>query len=282
MSYKPSTFETIDLSLWNWLNDKMNVSCTTNKGWEKVPCVWTAPERAYQTKNTTSDDRKNRDMRDADGALIFPIITLTRNGFSKDPTKKGMFWAALPPVNDKKNGTITIARRIKQDKTANFANSDSYRLGSQIAGTKQINFPKPKNQKIVYETITIPIPVYVDVNYTINVRTEYQQQMNEIVQPFVTGIGGINYLVLKQDGHQYESFFQADFNSDNNLVDIGDETRIYETTIDIKVLGYLVGGGKNENHPEIITRENSVEIKMPREHVILGDVPDWPDGKYRS
>ena len=53
-----------------------------------------------------------------------------------------------------------------------------------IPGVQQINFPMPKNKKAVYETITIPMPVYIDVNYTISVRTEYQQQMNEVHSTF--------------------------------------------------------------------------------------------------
>ena len=51
------------------------------------------------------------------------------------------------------------------------------------------------------------------------------------------------------------------------------EERKYESEIVIKVLGYLQGEGNNSNQPKFTIRENAVEFKFPREHVILGDIP---------
>ena len=159
-------------------------------------------------------------------------------------------------------------------------------MGNQgTPGTQQINFPdrrKAKDKKIVYETITIPAPSYVTVTYNIKIRTEYQQQINEIVQPFVSVTNGINYLVFKRDGHSYEAFIQSDFAATNNITELNAETRVYETDITISVLGYLIGEGKNEEQPNVVIRENAVEIKTPRERVILDEDPDWAKGKFRS
>ena len=216
-------------------------------------------------------------------------MTVQRDSFSKNLAKKGMFFGNIPPEGDNKGGSITIARRIKQDKTANFLNADTYRKAPGNVGNagkygQQINFPsKKKNKKIVYETITIPMPVYIDVTYSINIRTEYQQQMNEVLQPFIVNTGGINYKVMiGHDGHRYETFMDQNFSATNNLTELGDETRIYETKITLNVLGYLVGSDKNQEQPTVVVRENAVEVKIPRERVILGDVPDWKNGKYRS
>ena len=283
MSFEPSTFETIDYSLFTWIDESVKPYATTNKGWKKTPIVWVAGERSWQVK-----DHKN--LRDNDGALIFPMITLARNGFAKDLAKKGPFFGNIPPVNDKKGGSITIARQIQQDKTANFANAQSARRevndppvggASNNPYPQDPNFPTPPNKKIVYETITIPMPVYVDVNYEINVRTEYQQQMNEILQSFSTFTNSINYINLKYAGHQYEGFMQQDFTDNNNVAELGDETRIYETKITVKVLGYLVGGDKNSERPHVVRRQNAVEVKIPRERCMLGEIPPWRKGKYR-
>jgi hypothetical protein len=272
MSFKPSSIETIDYALFDWLNDTLDISCTTNKGWKKVPLVWVAGERSWQIK-------AHKDLRDIDGALIFPIMTLQRQSMVKDPTKKGMFYGNIPPVKDKKGGSILIARRIQQDKTATFLNADSARKSNRIVGTGQINFPNKKaNKKIVYESISIPMPVYVDVSYLISVRTEYQQQMNEIIQPFVTKTGGINYTTIKRDGHQYELFMQSDFTENNNITEMGDETRIYESTMTFKILGYLVGAEANQEQPQIVIRENAVSVAIPRERTIFKDELPWRHG----
>tara|TARA_R110002124_G_scaffold66277_3_gene180716 strand:- start:13438 stop:14370 length:933 start_codon:yes stop_codon:yes gene_type:complete len=285
LPYKPSTLETIDFAMYNWLKDSLKIACTTNKGWKELPITWVSGERSWQIKN-------NKNLRDSDGTLIFPIIALQRDSFAKTPNKKGTFYGNIPPINDSKGGSITIARKLQQGKTANFANADAYKKATTVVGnagnpgTQQINFPMPKNKKAVYETITIPMPVYIDVNYSINIRTEYQQQMNEAIQPFVTYPGGINYVKLKNDGHSYEAFMQPEFSSEGNLSDYGEDDRFYETKMTIKVLGYLVGSDKNGEQPNIVVRENAVEIKIPRERVQLGEEPNWgpigtPKGKYR-
>lgn len=283
LPFEPSTLETIDYSVYDWVDQQMNIFCTTNKGFKKVPVVWVAGERVSQVKN-------NKDLRDKNGALIFPIITIERSSIAKDLTKKGMFFGNIDPIADEKGGAITIARRVKEDKTANFLNADSYRKKSGIvsnagaSGAQQINFPsKKKNKKIVYETITIPMPVYVDVKYSIKIKTEFQQQINEITQPFVTSAGGINYDVLVgYAGHRYEAFMDSDFAATNNIAEMGEETRVYETQIGLRVLGYLVGADKNQESPNVVIRENAVEVRIPRERVVFGDVPTWPKGKYRS
>ena len=108
----------------------------------------------------------------------------------------------------------------------------------------------------------------------ISLRTEYQQQMNELMTPFVTKTGAINYFVMRQNGHFYEGFIQGNFMAGNNLAGLGEEERKYETKIDIKVLGYLLGEGKNQETPKMVITENAVEVKIPREKVILGDIDE--------
>ena len=44
--------------------------------------------------------------------------------------------------------------------------------------------------------------------------------------------------------------------------------------INFRVIGYIMGADKNEERPKIVRRENAVEIKIPREHVIVGDIPE--------
>ena len=280
-SFRPSTMETIDTALYNWLKEDINISCTTNKGWKPTPIIWVAGERSHQIKN-------NKNLRDSEGGLIFPMIALQRDNFQKTPNNKGRFYGNIPNVNDPKGGSVTIARRINQEKTANFANADAHRKKSGIIGnagtpgSQQINFPMPKNKKVVYETITVPMPAYIDVNYTISLRTEYQQQINEMVQPFVTFTGGINYFKIKQDGHQYEAFIQQDFSTEGNVADLGEDARFYETKVTIKVLGYLIGKGNNDEQPKIIKRENAVDVKIPRERVVFGDEVDNPDRDWET
>jgi len=264
--FGPSTIENIDVAMIEYMNE-LQLFATTQKGFEKVPVVWVSPERSLLSK-------RNQTIRDNSGNLILPIISVERTNLVKDPTRKGTVWGNVLPVKDEKGGTIKIARRLKQDKSSNFANVESYR------GYKQINFPGLKNKKIVYETMTIPLPVYVTSTYEITIRTEYQQQMNEILTPFITKPGAINYIILRRSGHKYEGFIQEDFSQSNNFSSFTNEERKLETKIQIEVLGYLIGENKNQDRPKYAIRENAVEIKMPRERIVLQETPERDNGRF--
>ena len=276
----PSTLETIDQALYNWVDKEANIFSTTNKGWKKSPVIWMSSERSHQVKN-------RKELRDDNGALILPLITVSRTSVTKDPQNKGIFQANIPPVADYRGGSITVNRRINQDKTANFANADVKRKGRYAADGQaardQITFPS-KNEKIVYQSMSIPLPVYVDVEYDITLRTEYQQQMNEMVTPFVTKTGGVNHFLLESDGHRFEGFIDQNFSQENNISTLQADERMYQNTVKIKILGYLIGEGKNQAQPKVVIRENAVEVKIPKERVIYGDIPQDIDkrGFYRD
>ena len=196
LEIQPSTIETIDRALFDYIDEELDIFCSTNKGFKKVPFIWAGAERAFQIKH-------NRELRDVNGWLIYPIMSIERTGISKDLTKRGAYYAAAMNLPDNKGGSMTVARTIKQDKTANFANADSKRLVLDGIGSNQNNFPT-KNEKVVYETITVPIPVYLEVTYTLTVMSEYQQQINEIITPFMTKTGAVNYFVIEKDNHRFE------------------------------------------------------------------------------
>ena len=127
------------------------------------------------------------------------------------------------------------------------------------------------------------MPIYVEATYSINLRTEYQQQMNNMVQPFITRPGGPNHLMLEHNGRRYEAFIGQDFSTNNNVADIGEDERNYKTTIELKVLGALIGHGPNQEKPKVVIRENAVDVKLMRERVSLGDTADnTNDKKYRE
>ena len=276
VEFQPSSIETVDYAVTEWVKS-LNIHTATNKGWKPLPVLWVAAERSYSVKN-------NKDLRDANGAVKLPILTIERTSMVKDLAFKGAAVGNIPPVNDYKGGSLPVARRIQQRKTSDFASS----VTKDVFGQK--NFPYRSN-KVVYETITIPMPVYITTMYKVSVRTEYQQQINQIMQPFMTVTGGVNYFIVQKDGHRFEAFMQDDFALESNVAEIGEDERYYQTAFDIKVLAYLIGAGENQEAPKMVIRENVVDVKIGRERTILGDnishaeIKDRKpgvDGKYRA
>ena len=258
-----SRIEDIDYAITSWLKEDLDLSTITNEGNKRVPVLWQTPERAFQIKN-------NKDIRTPDevggDAIILPVITIERTGITKDPTRKGGYQAQI--FSNQRNGRVgrmTIAKRIKQDKTRNFAVVGNTRTNT--SGDRQKYFPRV-NKKVIIETLSIPIPIYVNLDYKIIVKTEYQQQMNDLTQPFMTRTGQINSFIMRRNGHLYEAFIDQGFTQSNNVATLGEEERQFTSEVNIKVLGYLIGEGNSDDRPIVTKEENIVEITYPRETVV--------------
>ena len=255
----PSTLETIDTAVYNYINDRLNLFTTTNEDRRKVPIIWVSAERAFQVKN-------DPELRDTNEAVKLPVISIERKSVEKGLEIGKRMFGHMPAYPDVRGGSIVVARRINQDKTANFQNAMANRKH------KQMNFPRKVNKKVVYQTVTIPMPVYVLNTYTVALRTEYQQHMNELLTPFVTTPGVLNQVIVTYEDHQYSALIDGGFGFNNNLSNLSEEERTFETEITFRVYGYLIGEGDNQKTPKIVLRENAVEVKIGREQVIFEDV----------
>ena len=269
-----SSFEDIDFSMYNFIDKTLDLHTKTNKGQEKVPVIWVGSERAFQIKN-------NRNYRDSVGKLRLPLASIERVSIEKDKTFKGVIQADIPmpkgTSRDYRGGQFKLVSKLNQEKTRAFQSAEAKKKKGQG------HFPHT-SKKYVYDEYYIPIPVYVKVMYNITLRTEYQQQMNDLMLPFISRPGQLNHFVMKDNGKMFEGFIES-YDASNNLNSIGQEERKFETKVSIKVLGYVTGDGNaNEERPKIIKKETIVEIKLPRERVILDDDVPWKkkNNKYRG
>tara|TARA_R100000995_G_scaffold65167_1_gene34228 strand:+ start:2890 stop:3792 length:903 start_codon:yes stop_codon:yes gene_type:complete len=275
---EPSTLENIDFAFFDFVNDKMNNKATDNEGSKKVPVVWATAERAFLSKN-------NQDLRDADGTLNLPIISIERTSMTKSKTRKGKYYGLSGDLLESNRfGRIMLARKIVKDKTNNYTvASNRKRFAGSVNRTprRQSYYPKEENKNVVYETLSIPLPVYVTMNYEVTIRTEYVQQMNNLMSPFITLGSSISYFVIEKNGHRYETFLQEGLGLQNNVSNLGVDERTYLSKISFEVLGYIIGEEPNGERKRIIKRESAVKVKIPRERVIFGDIPDYGDGKSK-
>lgn len=275
-----SSLETIDLGFYEFIDKDFDLHTTTNKGLVKVPVLWLSAERTFQIKNDKS-------FRDSVGKLTLPLISIERTEVTKDKSFKGAVQADIP-VKKKgfdvyKDRPFFYKEKILQEKTIPY----SLRKGRDETKGQQ-SYPDDKfktisKKKIVKESYYVPLPVYVTLNYAITIKTEYQQQMNDLLQPFISRTGQLNHFVFTQNNHRYEAFIDQSFAQTNNSNNLGEEERNFTTKITIKVLGYVNGDGLNDPKPEITTKENVVEIRMSRERAVLEDEIPWKkkDNKYR-
>jgi hypothetical protein len=261
---KPSTLENIDFALFNWVDKEVNPMCKSNDGFKKVPVIWTSAERTFQVKNY-------KDLRDKDGTLITPYISVERGTVSKKMSKKGAFQGNIRGFD-----RINFSQIMNQEKTSKYANNDASNY------YKKLNYAINPTNKVVYQTKSIRVPTYIEVQYTVSVKTSFLQQINEILQPFMTFTRGVNHFLIKNEGFQYEAFIGDSFEVEQGSSNLETEERQYISKISINVLGYLIGEDVNQDDQSVIVTENAVSIKFPRENIIVQEREIAPRSKAKT
>jgi len=254
-----STLETVDFAFYNFVNETLNVSVSTNEGFKKVPIIWITAERAFHIKN-------EKEIRELDSqSLVYPLISIERTSTSKTKPSERPLPGNKFPYNDYKKGSVTIARQINKNKTRNFKNADSQRIFGQQT------FRNVPSNKVVYQYISIPFPVYASMNYEVKIRSQYQQQINEMMLPFINYAGGWNYFTIQHEGFNYETFMNYENEYKSNSSNQSTEEKKYDAKFTFRVLGYTTSNGENQQTPTNVLRENAVVVRFPRERVILGE-----------
>lgn len=157
--------------------------------------------------------------------------SIQRNGYLKD--KKGK---TLVPLITFRRSSVNMKSEMRRNKVAT-----TNQLGYVIKPKYSVNAPYDKwsalygnNDKIPQEYYVTPIPDYVDLSYSFIAWTEYQNQLNHIVEQFVyfTGqsFGERNSLKFSTNA---ESFNMEDNNTTG-------QDRVVRSTFDITVHGYLL------------------------------------------
>jgi len=103
------------------------------------------------------------------------------------------------------------------------------------------------------------------------IKSEYQQQMNDILAPFMTRTGQVNAFIMRRHGHLYEGFMEQGFTHSNNISNLGEDERMFTSEITIRVLGYLIGEGRNDDRNIVRVDENIIEIMYPQEGIVHPD-----------
>ena len=165
-SMAPSKIEDVDFAVYNFVNDQLNISVDTSAGFEKVPVLYSLPERSYQIKNDPN-------LRPNGRTLMYPLISINKTSVVQNPANKGIYGVNLPPYFDyyDRGGSIAIARQVEQEQTQKFANANAIRKSDGGQNKDRQTFPGV-NKNIVYETILIPMPTFIEMTYNIGIVAE--------------------------------------------------------------------------------------------------------------
>ena len=250
-----ATLERVDRAFTNLIDKRFNIHAVTNEGYKKVPVIWLSADRAYHAK-------KRPDLFTySTGVKKLPIISVFRDGIGKEP-KKAAFLTTIPWDNFVEGGGVPVMRRINAEKTQNFVNAASK------SDTGSPNYPTKRPNKVVYETYYAPLPVFCLVKYKLFIATDYLQQLNQCVTPFIRAPGNTSTFQFVDGNKGYEVFFGTDYNIESIDADMSDQERIYKTTISVEVLADLNTNDVNQTRPRLTRTENAVSIAFGDETTI--------------
>ena len=96
------------------------------------------------------------------------------------------------------------ARRVNQEKSSERANLTAKKRFNQST------FPFD-NQKVVYDTLYIPMPTYVEITYEIKLISDFQQQMNQMIEALMGTFSTPVAFKIEHEGNVYEAFGDETF-----------------------------------------------------------------------
>ncbi len=92
-----------------------------------------------------------------------------------------------------------------------------------------------------------------------------------MITQFIAVNGQSRVFSIRRDGHNYELMYPTDsiVTLNDNAKNMQNNERTYSSEIKFDVLGYIFSDLEQSDTPNIIIRESIVELKLPRESVII-------------
>jgi hypothetical protein len=249
----PCTVKDIDEALFSVFSD-INFTVTKDKELSKAKVLFSAGERWAMRKN-------GKDVRDDNGTLILPLIAIHRMKIDQSTYHlRG---------SNSHTGEIVIKRRLDKSDALyqNLINkigikNQSNVGGSFISGTintgniglKDNQFDKDivdkaflssKYENNLWEFIVIPTPQYIDINYEITFWTQYQAQMNELIEKLMSAYlapSNRSFKLETKAGYWFVGQVTDDgFTYEGNAEDYTETERIIKNKLTVKVQSFILG-----------------------------------------
>lgn len=221
--------EDVDRAMFRLFNEDLPFYYTQGEAMKRIPCVFAGGERAMIL-------RKKEPLRDRQGALVLPLVSILRNGIDQTADK------GIGPGT----GSITLRKKIAQEDRIfkrlsnqnNLRNQDNT-VGSTGEGSASLDL----TNKNVYEIITMPNPRFFKATYEITFWAQYLQQMNSIIEAFITSYNNStarSFKIETNKGYWFVATVESGLSDSNNFDGYQDDERLIKTSITMSVTGYII------------------------------------------
>jgi hypothetical protein len=254
----PVGLEDVDVGIFKLFDKEicLSVGGTDGSDLQKVPVVFAGGEKWALLK-------RNRPMRDKNGTLILPLLTIGRSGFSQDShediTGRGI---------NQMVGEIAIRRRLdKSDRgyqnlinryflkhqSALAVPSENADLG-QLSTIRAVGdlaesgsgldgaIMTPNRTNNVYETIVVPTPQFVTLRYEIEFWTQFTHHMNQIMEELLSSFlpQTQGWRIDTSKGYWFVGTLDSTtFEPETNFNDMSQTERVIKYKFTVKVPAYI-------------------------------------------
>jgi len=255
-----ATLKDIDEAVYNYFDKTLNLNIEINKKPTKVKTIFASGERWALV-------RKRVPIRDGDGKLILPLITVRRGDINRTTEMGGLpgelnelvMKRKISKKNPNYQNIINEVGLKHQKNVAIYGKKAADAEGSRrvsTAPTKNFTGVLYKGKEVkpealrptnIYEIYSIDFPTFFVVDYEIVVWTQYMSHGNKINEQIFKARDWKNSIKLDTDkGHYYFALIDPSLSNQSNAEDFSDNERVVKSSFSVKVSGYIFGDGENE------------------------------------
>ena len=230
--------EDLDLAMFNLFDKQIPIYYDLHGEIKKVPVIFATGERFALL-------RRKRPIVDRGGALILPLISITRSSLENVPSKGIANNQMFPHVVTKRISEKDLAhRQAKNYEQLKNVNGEDLALEPDIS-------LKPQLDRNIIETIEIPPVKYFGAVYEVSIWSSFTQQMNNILEVIMNAYTlnpGQQFRLESDKGYTFSAFVDGSISQDTNYADFTDAERYIKYNMSINATGYIIApnilGGK--------------------------------------
>jgi len=221
--------EDVDRAMFKLFNEDLPFYFESDGDMKRIPCIFASGERAFIL-------RRKEPIRDRQGALILPLVSVLRTGIDQTAEK------GIGPGD----GLITVKKKVAPENRIykRQVNSEGLKNQDDILGSAYSpNLGLGINTKNVYELITIPAPRFFKATYEITFWAQYLQQMNNIIEAFISSynINAARTFKIESDkGYWFVATVESGLTDSTNFDEYTEDERMIKTSITMGVTGYII------------------------------------------
>lgn len=277
--------EDLDKAMFNLFNEDLPLFYEQEGVRKRVPVIFATGERFALLK-------RKKPLRDRNGTIILPLISITRSSVVNNPPKGSADNQMITHTIKRKVATEDVyLQQLKNKENAQNA-KNTYGQEEGLVKTDNTNKDfslKPKlSSDNIYEFIEMPPVKYIGANYEVTLWTNFAQEGNRLIESIMASYNlnaGQQFRIDSDKPYWFVAFAEDNFSMDTSFSESTDNERYVKYTMTFVTNGYIVApnimGGKTAlrsfiSAPSVSFNTSEMTTSM-RDYTKTGTIDNTPD-----